>query len=374
MILPKKKSLKKEQKNLKKYLKDGKFVLLRDIHDVFDQNKEESHDLLTKIMKGFWKGEYNLFFLPWLSPVLHIKREFNVSGKKKIEATVLTRELLRFFLLDYLTGKKRTEKREDLVSKRLEFIDGDDSLYKTFCKENWQFYQRIINKINRVFKNRCLEKFPGKDELTTDEENEAAGANMVDIINFNTLAIEIRDLINILKQPQFIKYNFKKILINFDQILDSKKLRKGHFLGNEFIFNRYLSFKEKFPEESDVEISERIYKTYFDGKYVGKINSPDRVRKIISEQKKKQILERLKITPPTMNLSIETIATKLAAEYFTTKEYVIDLYNKSEISAYEFWSGKTGKFSTVLTMGILKNSQSNDDSGLKEILEQLNQN
>jgi hypothetical protein len=150
--------MKKEQKvispfftmaRLKKVLIKGKYVQLSNIKGLFSLTPEQENLLLSKAMKLFWAGEFNLFCVPELSELCRFKSI--IAGKKDCSIQIITREVFRSSLIPYINGKKRCLKKPDLVNNRLEIADDEDDFYKTFQNETWEFYRRIFNRLKREY-------------------------------------------------------------------------------------------------------------------------------------------------------------------------------------------------------------------------------
>lgn len=328
----------KKSKSVKKYLKYEKFMLIKDIGKSFDLAKIDNDYVRSKIMAGFWRGEHNLFSLPWYSQLIKIPRSLlvKINGKQILDPIVITRGALKSLLCNEITGKKKIKKRPNQVSERFEFIDEDDKIYKNFLREDWKFYQRIINRINRNFKNALGQICPDKTKQKVNDVIDAADGNYIKLYTLNTLAIEITDLIDIMNQLSYLPNggaekigSIRKILASLSNVL---YIKKGHYITNEMIFNMYLTCKKYNPKKSDTEISLELYKKYFeDFGLNSKISSSDRIRKIINERKKIEIFKSFELQTYKTSMELEKLEdlySFLATYFFTTVNHVKKLHEQ----------------------------------------------
>ncbi len=319
----------KKTRTFRKYLKDQKFILLNDLGKALGLDKSDSDYILTKIMHSFWDGEMNLFSLPWLYKSVKIPRhsEILINGKATLEINIISRELFRNLLRSEIQGKKRTTKRPDLLSKQFDYIDGSSPFYKTFLAEDWGFYHRIINRMNRVFRQSCKQFCSDTKSMTNDQKIKIAGNYFIKLYIFNTLAVEINDLIKSIQccSTGLLKRSteINKTLNSFKNISDIQKIKEGHAITNEFLFDRYLEIKREHTKLPDREIAKELYKKYFeDSGLDAKIASFVRVRKIISEQKNKSIKRHFKVL-----ISHEKFSY-LTNTYFSTFKHIKKLHQK----------------------------------------------
>jgi hypothetical protein len=332
--------------SIRKYIKNDKWMLLRDIRKALDLREDQSNFILSKIMQGFWKGEHNLYSLP------HFSKIFTELGCKKHHLIILNREMLRSILLSEITGKKRTQKRIDLITNSLEFADGKDAFYKTFVKEDWTFYLRIINRIKRNYRNKCKQKSAeNKRQLDNQEKLALASPNYIKLYTLDVLSIEITYFIQTMKfilsktsycfDEAKIK-NLEHIFDCLNQCIDQQKIRKGHQLSNEFLLLEYMDMQQEEINKTGSpktieEIAQEIYIKYYKNQKeidVGngtrrlvqksKINSPKSVKSRIYEQIKKEVSKTTMLMCTKYNMTSERIIEECSKYFYISQECIKD--------------------------------------------------
>lgn len=266
-------------------------------------------------MQSFWKGELNLFSLTWVWFEQEWQRFSKENSYKEKNRTplIVTREVLRMQLVNEMKGIKRTSKAN--VTRLLEYQDKKNSFYETFAKEDWSFYQRVINRLNRNYeKNYQSIRNTNKEIFGAGIILQAVGKNYIALYVLNTLSVEVNDLIKVIKNNKSIKDD-KRLLAIFSNI----DVKQGYPISDEFIFNRYLNEKENNPNESDTAIAKSIFKEY-QGLWLN-IKSAARVRRIISEQKRLNIKNYLECYP-------NAIFKDIAEQFFTDTKHVKSIKKK----------------------------------------------
>lgn len=331
---------------IRKYIKNDKYILLRDIQKALDLSKDKDI-ILTKIMHGFWKGYYNLYSLPHFSDIFIDLKYVEYS------LIVLTREMFRSLLSSEVTGhKNRTKSRPDLITSQLSWNDGENDFYKTFLNEEWMFYQRILNRIKRDYRNTYKQK---KDDLArlkasmleTKDDLDLLRNLMLEIhaleydinmpvnsdyINFYTLdalSMEINDFISLINSSNITPFTEQRnIITSLEHVLDSKKTRKGHQLDGSFIFMAYMGIQEAAVKEcgkpkSIIEVSKEIYIKYYQGSqnYESKINSPASIKTRICEQIRVESKKRIKVMRDRDNISDTDIINILPKEFYISSSH-----------------------------------------------------
>ena len=286
--------------------------------------------------------------LPSESTLIKTSPNILINGSSNCDPLILTRETLRNLIQNEIQGKKRTQERIDLISEQLEYIDGEDSSYKTFINEDWEFYQRIINRLNRRYEEFCNQSKKHKDwrllhfqkiigrfirihcsqsssdglleaeskltnklkkrlKLTPTSPVDLAAQNKIldPLIYLNTLAIEVRGLVKILESLKVSK--------NILELLSQEEYLGKTKIDNELVSNEFLRIKGNNPKLTYDEIAKTIY-----DRYPGQFKTSSRIRKIIFEERDRSIRLRLKYLSPNLgNDRVEDNLVSIAKYYFT---------------------------------------------------------
>lgn len=319
--------------NIRKFIENEKYILLHNIASALKLTKDQNNEILTIIMRWFWLGKFNFTALSQHSSIM---KEFGVSGVVS-KSDSINRESFRFLLSSEITGKKRTQKRPDLISDQFGFKDADDKekFYDSFLIEEWSFYQKIINKQKRDYRKAYLDQKKLSLENQIDNQIKAISSNTI-LYNLDSLAIEINDLIapihefiksiqkSVKKSDQILVEHLRKVFSSLPQCLNSQKTRKGHQISNAFIFARHMEIKRSNPRKIKSEIAKDIYKKYFSTTEASRVNSPERIRVIIYEQTKREIKKQISMLHAQYKMTDEDIVKKLSGEDFISPKFVRD--------------------------------------------------
>lgn len=318
--------------HLEKHIHREKYILLSNIQKTLRLEKKIAHDILNQIMCSFWKSDFNLISLPFLSKLCKSETPVIINGRDKQDPILLTKEGLRNLLLNESSGKKRTKLRPDLISDQLEYINGENALYKDFITEDWNFYQQIINRLNRKYHKLSQTRFDVNKENSRKRMLNLKfkqGIMLTPLIHLSTLAIELKDLLKIIALP-----SRQKEIVNL--YLEKYEQRRTK-LDDEFIFAEFISQKKIDCKKTNKDIAADIYHTYPE-----QLTSPERTLRIIHEEKNRSIERQLIFH--TLQLGKEgenhccTIAdllknkeliSSIAKDHYTTSKHVEKIAKKS---------------------------------------------